>query len=85
LLDAEPRQAAGNAGGAIGNFGEAALAIAADDAEEELGCFGHCYFIVGETSMLTVMAGLVPAIHVLLHTKRRTWITGISPVMTAPA
>jgi hypothetical protein len=30
----------------------------------------------------SVMAGLVPAIHVLLQIKSKTWITGTSPVMT---
>jgi hypothetical protein len=28
------------------------------------------------------MAGLDPAIHVFVVTKRKTWITGTSPVMT---
>jgi hypothetical protein len=35
-LDAKPLQSAGDAGGAIGDFGVAAAALAADDAEEEL-------------------------------------------------
>jgi hypothetical protein len=43
LLDAELLEAAGNAGGAIGDFGVATLPVAADDAGEKRRCFDHCF------------------------------------------
>jgi len=84
LLDAKLLQTAGNAGGAIGDFGVSSPALIADDAEEELGCFGHFLFRCWRNiaPFLAVMAGLVPAIHVLLAA-RKTWISGTSGAKTA--
>ena len=41
LPDAELAQSAGDAVGAIGDIGMTAASVAADDAEEGLGCFDH--------------------------------------------
>jgi hypothetical protein len=37
-------QATSDAGGTIGDLGMIAPSLTAGDAEEERGCFGHCFF-----------------------------------------
>src|ERR1700722_4838082 len=44
LPDTKRVKAAGDGGGAIGNFGMTPPSLAAGDAEEKRRCFGHCFF-----------------------------------------
>jgi hypothetical protein len=59
-------QAARDAGNAVGDFSMIAPALAADDAEEELGRFAHLFFLYWRGTGSVVITGLDPLIHVFL-------------------